>query len=37
MYLQFQYGKKTGWLRVNNKDYNYESPYFEVVSRRLAG
>ena len=37
MYLQFQYGKKTGWLRVNNKDYNYESPYFKVVSRRLAG
>lgn len=37
MYLQFQYGKKTGWLRVNNKDYNYESPYFKGVSRRLAG
>ena len=37
IYLQFQYGKKTGWISVNNRNYNYESPYFKVVSSRLAG
>lgn len=37
IYLQFQYGKKTGWISVNSKKYNYESPYFKVVSSRLAG
>lgn len=37
IYLQFQYGKKTGWIRVNNKNYNFESPYFEIVNSRLAG
>lgn len=36
-YLQFQYGKKTGWISVNNKDYNFESPYFKQVNNRLAG
>ena len=35
IYLQFQYEKKTGWISVNNK--NYESPYFEAVNSRLAG
>lgn len=37
IYLQFQYGKKTGWISVNNKNYNYESPYFKAVNSRLAG
>lgn len=37
IYLQFQYGKKTGWISVNNKNYDYENPYFKVVSSRLAG
>ena len=37
IYLQFQYGKKTGWISVNNKDYNFESPYFKKVTSRLAG
>lgn len=37
IYLQFQYGKKTGWISVNNKNYNYESPYFKIVNSRLAG
>lgn len=36
-YLQFQYGKKTGWISVNNAKYNYENPYFKIVSNRLAG
>lgn len=35
IYLQFQYGKKTGWISVNNK--NYASPYFKAVNSRLAG
>lgn len=37
VYLQFQYGKKTGWISVNNKNYNFESPYFKAVNSRLAG
>lgn len=37
IYLQFQYGKKTGWISVNNKNYDFESPYFKVVNSRLAG
>lgn len=37
IYLQFQYGKKTGWISVNNRNYDYENPYFKVVSSRLAG
>lgn len=37
IYLQFQYGKKTGWISVNNKNYNFESPYFKIVNSRLAG
>lgn len=37
IYLQFQYGKKSGWISVNNKNYDYENPYFKVVSSRLAG
>ena len=37
IYLQFQYGKKTGWISVNNKNYDFESPYFKKVNSRLAG
>ena len=37
IYLQFQYGKKKGWISVNNKNYNFESPYFKKVTSRLAG
>lgn len=37
IYLQFQYGNKTGWIRVNNRNYNFESPYFQKVNSRLAG
>lgn len=37
IYLQFQYGKKTGWISVNSKKYNFESPYFKAVSKRLVG
>lgn len=37
IYLQFQYGKKTGWISVNGKKYNFEYPYFKAVSKRLVG
>ena len=37
IYLQFKYGKKTGWISVNNKNYDFESPYFKKVNSRLAG
>ena len=37
IYLQFQYGKKTGWISVNNKYYDFESQYFKKVNSRLAG
>ncbi len=37
MYLQFQYGKKTGWLSVYRTKYDFDNPYFKDVTRRLAG
>lgn len=46
MYVQFQYGKKKGWLRVNreydevykfDKNYNLKQEYFKNVYKCLAG
>lgn len=37
VYVQFQYGKKTGWAHVNTKNYNYKSPWFYGVNSRLVG
>lgn len=37
IYLQFQYGKKTGWAHVNGTKYDFRKPWFEGVSSRLAG
>ena len=37
IYLEFQYGKKAGWMSVNNENYNYRSPYFKSISNRLVG
>ena len=28
IYLQFKYGKKYGYLRVNRANYNFEKPHF---------
>ena len=37
IYLQFKYGKKYGYLRVNRANYNFEKPLFQNVNSRLAG
>lgn len=37
IYLEFKYGKKAGWISVNNENYNYRSPYFKSVSNQLVG
>lgn len=37
IYLQFQYGKKTGWAHVNGAKYDSSKPWFEGVNARLAG
>lgn len=37
IYLQFQYGKKTGWAHVNGTKYDSRKPWFEGVNSRLAG
>ena len=37
IYLQFQYGKKTGWAHVNGTKYNFSKPWFQGVNARLAG
>ena len=36
IYLQFKYGKKTGYIGVNKKTYNFEKPLFMGVNSRLA-
>lgn len=37
IYLQFKYGKKHGYLRVNRANYNFEKPLFQNVNSRLSG
>lgn len=37
IYLQFKYGKKYGYLRVNRANYNFDKPIFQDVNSRLAG
>ena len=37
IYLQFKYGKKYGYLRVNRANYNFEKPLFQNVNSRLSG
>ena len=37
IYLQFKYGKKTGWAHVNGTKYNFSKPWFQGVNARLAG
>lgn len=37
IYLQFKYGKKTGWAHVNGAKYDFTKPWFEGVNARLAG
>ena len=37
IYLQFKYGKKTGWAHVNGAKYNFSKPWFQGVDARLAG
>lgn len=37
LYLQFKYGKKYGYLRVNRANYNFDKPIFRDVNSRLAG
>lgn len=37
IYLQFKYGKKRGYLRVNKEKYNFDKPIFRDVNSRLAG
>lgn len=36
-YLQFQYKNKTGWISVCRPNYDYDHPFFESVTERLAG
>lgn len=36
IYLQFKYGKKTGWIRVNRPDYDSTHPLFQSVNSRLV-
>lgn len=36
IYLQFKYGKKTGWAHVNGTKYNFSKPWFQGVNARLA-
>ena len=36
MYLQYQSGRKTGWMEVNKNGY-MENPFFYGVNERLAG
>lgn len=37
IYLQFKYGKKTGYIHVNDTKYDFEKPLFMSVNQRLAG
>lgn len=37
VYVQFQYGKKTGWAHVHTSNYDYKSPWFYGVNSRLVG
>lgn len=37
IYLQFKYGKKTGWAHVNGAKYDFSKPWFQGVNARLAG
>lgn len=36
IYLQFQYGKKKGWIRVNHPNYDSAHPLFQSVNSRLV-
>ena len=36
IYLQFKYGKKTGWAHVNGTKYNFSKPWFQGVNARLV-
>ncbi len=36
IYLQFQYGNKTGWAHVNRSNYRISSPWFYGVNSRLS-
>ena len=35
IYLQFKYGKKYGYLRVNRANYNFEKPVIETQNKNL--